>query len=76
MIVSEGEVYNAFRAIINSSYEKSLNWAVDYARAGLNMKDEELKVQCLYVLNNITHWRGTVAKESRDLLKKFAKRVK
>ena len=72
MPASEGEVYNALRKIIANKEAKALNYAVNYARAGLSMKGEELRIQCLYVLNNMTHWRGNEAKESRNILKNYA----
>ena len=59
--------------IILNKDQKALNYAVNYARAGLAMTGHELKVQCLYVLNNIAHWRGETAKEVRNILKEFTK---
>ena len=69
-------VYSAIRTILSDkkSYDTSLNYAVEYARAGLCMTGEELKVQCLYILNNITHWRHPEAKAVRQTLKDFTKR--
>jgi ferritin-like metal-binding protein YciE len=32
-----------------------------------------LKVQCLYALNNLTHWRHTEAKRLRQILKDYTK---
>ncbi len=32
---------------------------------------EALRVQCLYVLNNMSHWRGEIAKAVRQTLKTF-----
>lgn len=54
-------------------HSKSLNYAFEYAKAGLYMHGEELATQCLYVLNNITHWRGTKAKKVRQVLKSYVK---
>jgi hypothetical protein len=52
------------------SYATSLNWAVNYCRAALQMEGQELKVQCLYILNNIQKWRHLQTKEVRIALKK------
>ncbi len=70
-------VREALQKIVDNSGEKSLNRAVNYASYGLSIEDErELKVQCLYVLNNISRWRGEVAREVRKTLKEFVKRVR
>ena len=69
----ENKVHWALNKILDNENEKALNYAVNYARAGLYMTGEELKVQCLYVLNNMTHWRGETAKEVRTTLKEFTK---
>ena len=63
----------ACRKIVENRKEPSLNWAVDYASYGAGLPDgPELKVQCLYVLNNISRWRGPVAAEVRSTLKAYA----
>lgn len=59
-------------AIVQNREQKSLNWAVNYAREGLTMTDpNEIKVQALYILNNMTQWRGDTAKAVRTSLKKI-----
>jgi len=72
--VGEKEVQYTIAAILadRASYTKSLNWAVNYCRYAQHMRGEELKVQCLYILNNIQKWRHPEAKEVRTVLKKFA----
>jgi len=74
-------VHEALQAIVDNKREKSLNYAVNYAIVGLGMiggtlfyqeAEEELRVQCLYVLNNISRWRGPLAKQVRETLKKGA----
>ena len=66
-------VHEALIKIVDNENEKSLSWAVNYAIAGICMPDSEaLRVQVIYVLNNISHWRGEVAKEVRATLKKYA----
>lgn len=60
----------ACQAIVESANVPALNYAVNYAKAGLKMVDSyEIKVQALYILNNMTHWRGSEAKEVREILK-------
>jgi len=70
------EVRTAIRTILNDTkaYQTSLNYAVNYCRYALEISDpEELKVQCLYILNNISHWRGPGSKEIRKTLKDYTK---
>ena len=71
---SEEDVKQAIKGILSDkkSYTKSLIYAIDYCRAGLYLSHEALRMQTLYILNNITHWRGTGNKEIRQLLKDFA----
>lgn len=73
---NEEQVKNAIRTILEDekSYKTSLNWAVNYCRHALSQSREELKVQCLYILNNITRWRHPSAKDVRATLKAFSKR--
>lgn len=65
--------HEAMQEIVNHSDEPSLNYAVNYARMGLSMSGEELRVQCLYTVGNISRWRGELAKEVREALKKGGK---
>lgn len=48
---------------------KSLNYAWNYCLAAKGMEGHELDVQCLYILNNITHWRHPLGKEVRAALR-------
>ena len=68
-------VHEALQTIVENRELKSLNYAVDYARAGLRMREGtiQLETQLLYVLSNITHWRGPLAKEVRETLKEATK---
>ena len=67
-------VKSALQKIVNNRDERALNYAVNYAIYGMTIQDaEELRVQCLYVLNNMSRWRGDVAKEVRQILKAYAK---
>lgn len=69
--MSEELVKQAIRKILadKKSYPTSLNYAVNYCKYALEMSGQELKTQCLYILNNITHWRGEGNKEVRKMLK-------
>ena len=70
----EKTVQQAIDTILSdkAKYATSLNYAVNYCRVAKCMTGEELRVQCLYILNNITGWRHSQAKEVRIILKKFA----
>jgi hypothetical protein len=48
-------------------------YAKTYARAGINMIGEEARVQALYILGNMSYWRGDEAKQVRMFLKEFSK---
>jgi len=75
--ISEDDVRKCIKQILAdiNSYSTSLNYAVNYCKAALNMEGHELKIQCLYILNNITHWRNINAKDIRNVLKTFANQV-
>lgn len=64
-IPSEAMVRGALDEIISNEDHPALNWAVSYAKAGLVMSGEVLRVQCLYVLNNIQYWKGGKAKRGK-----------
>ena len=72
---SEVEIHEAFDDLITwfhaNPKSNALDYAVAYAKAGVDMTGEELRVQVLYVLSNITHWRGDVARVTRATLKSF-----
>jgi len=63
-------VHGAIQRILDDvkGYKKSLNYAVGYCRYALTMRDEDLRVQCLYILNNIKGWRHEDAKDVRRIL--------
>ena len=67
------EVHDAIRVILSdrASYPKALNYAVQYCRAALYMGGDDLRVQCLYILGNISRWRHEKAKEVRAVLKAY-----
>lgn len=72
-MVTEKKVKEALQSIIDNREAKALNYAVNYAREGLLLTGEALHVQVLYILNNMTSWRGVIAKEVRAVLKEFTK---
>jgi len=69
---SEAEVKRALQGILVNRDARAVNWAVNYAREGLDLEGKDLQVQCLYILNNITRWRGDTATWVRRTLKAFA----
>jgi hypothetical protein len=71
----EKQVHEAIKVILSDkkSYPTSLNYAVNYCLLSREMHGEALRVQCLYILNNITHWRHSEAKAVRQTLKNFTK---
>ena len=73
MAIAQLSLDECCRKIIENKHEKSLNYAVNYARAGLGMTGQEAKIQCLYILNNMTAWRGETAKAVRESLKLHSK---
>ena len=72
---SESEIKDALRRVISEvpdTFYSSV--AKTYARTGLNQSGEELRVQLLYVLNNLQYWRGPTAKEVKEILKRGSQR--
>lgn len=68
-------VYEACHAIVTNRHEKALNYAVQYAYEGMRMADDDAfaRVQAIYILNNMSRWRGPTAKLVRESLKAIAK---
>ena len=63
------------RTVLVSS--KTNEYAKAYAAAGLGMTNpEEIRVQALYLLSNLSHWRGPEAKATKASLKLFANKEK
>ena len=62
-------MHQCCHAILQSAHDKALNYAIGYARHGLTCEGSEARVQALYILGNITHWRGAMAKQVRASLK-------
>ena len=71
--VTEAEVHKAIELILSDMKARntSLNWAIGYCQEAKSMYGEALRVQCLYILNNITHWRHPEAREVRKILRAF-----
>lgn len=69
------QVHAAIAKILadTASYESSLNYAVNYCRYAGMMTGEMLRVQCLYILENIMSWRHADAKEVRAILRSYSK---
>lgn len=72
-MVSTKAIIWAFSQVMANREEKSLNYAVEYARYGLHCSEDELKIQAIYVLGNISRWKGDTAKKCRAILKAFTK---
>lgn len=78
--VTEAQVLEALRVIVRNQELPALNYAVNYAKAGIShpygsgpMTGEELYAQVLYVQNNLASWRGPTAKAVKEILKSFVK---
>lgn len=70
---TEEEVKKAIRVILTDkkNYTKSLNCVVEHCRAGLFLSGNVLKTQILYILSNLSYWRGNGNKEARKVLESF-----
>lgn len=65
-------VKSSLRTLLLHRNEKSLNYAINYAEYALSVTTpSEMRVQLLYILNNMTHWRGMVATDVRNTFKRF-----
>jgi len=59
--------HRACQRVYDNRAEKSLTYAVSYALTGLMMSHPgACQVQCLYIMQNMTRWRGAIAKECRE----------
>ena len=75
-MIDEKEVKDAIKVILldKDHYATSLNYAINYCNYALDMTGEELRVQCLYIISNITYWRHPKAKEVRNIIRAFGGR--
>ena len=66
--------HQACRNIVDNEDCKAVNYAVYRAQSGLLERDpKNLKTRALYLISNITHWRGSIANETRSILKNIIK---
>lgn len=66
------QVHRALQRIIDNRERVVLNFAINYAIAGMAIKNPyELRVQVLYVLYNINNWRGAEARSVKRELRQF-----
>lgn len=69
-----GKILNFHRACRIVIVHCNNEYARNYARAGLSLHDARSQQgQALYILSNISHWRGDLAKIVRDNLKRISK---
>ncbi len=68
----------AMKMIVQDCECPALNYAVNYAIAGLEMVDAEMfRVQCLYIIGNISGWRaGSTSRFSKDEIKEARAAIK
>ena len=52
-----------------------IHYAAAYAKADATMTGRDWEVQCLYILNNLSGWRGDEAKAVKAFLKGEAARA-
>lgn len=81
MLDIRNRVRNALLTIVRDRTRPALNYAVGYAEHGLTMlrenaSDGALRTQLLYVVCNITAWRGDDAVVVRGVLKEAIKHLK
>ena len=63
----------AFKTIVHNQNAPALNYAVEYAKYELICPEDELKIQAIYVLGNISRWNCDDGKKCRAILKAFTK---
>jgi hypothetical protein len=62
------------RAASQAKPDALIQYAASYAKRGMQMRDmHEIKVQALYILNNLSAWRGDEARIVKATLKGFTK---
>jgi len=62
---------------IKSKTGAMVNYAKAYAQAGLYMESaKEIQVQILYILSNLSTWKGEEAKKVKTTLKNLEKDIK
>lgn len=70
--ITEQEVHKALKVVTASCTDP---YARAYAQTAIdmNMRGYELKVQVRYVMSNTQYWRGTIAKETKQILNNYLK---
>lgn len=65
-----------FKIVLLQKPTRLMAYAHTYAKAGLGMKGEALRVQIYYVLGNLGGWKGEIARKTKVELKKIANKIK
>ena len=65
------EVKEILKVVLELPDKEFITYAQSYAQAGLGMTGHELKVQVLYVLNNLAYWKGERARAAKAYLKGY-----
>jgi len=73
------ELEDALNKVLKAPDKGFIPYAKTYAGAalcnpytGVVMEGDELHTQLLYVLSNLTHWRGYEAQVVKDVLRQYA----
>jgi hypothetical protein len=75
--MTQDEAINAIIEAANKSGPNSMmHYAASYAEAGRGLTCSDWRVQCLYILNNLTGWRGDKAKEVKAFLRAQSSKAK
>ncbi|QIG68002.1 hypothetical protein EVB55_067 [Rhizobium phage RHph_Y68] len=77
MPVTMNEWNEACQAVVrkaeNSPNSSLIQYGAAYAQRGYMMYGEERRVQALYILNNLSGWRGEEAKKAKEVFKRASK---
>jgi phosphoserine aminotransferase len=78
MTTAYHDLIAACEAVVAAAKDKpngNLPYAARYAQVILreNLTWNAIPTQCLYILSNITHWRGDEAKKARAVFKEWSK---
>lgn len=72
--VTSEDVYDVCRRILAEPKYRSMELAHAYARVGLQLSGKSLRTHILYLLANLTNWKGTTASECKKVLGEFISR--
>lgn len=77
---NEQKVHELLEVVMKQEYTRGktsrlIQYAQTYARKAITdkMTGEELRVQILYILGNLSRWRGKEARETKARLNKLVK---